>query len=266
MSIVKVSELAQTNNVTTGSLFYVAYGDGPIRESKHITEEDLFNQYATTGSNNFVGDQNITGSLYIDTTPLGSTNDLAVVINPTTNLVSYVPQTLRTSYGLFTQTSDSNNITATTNESNINSVGVGSLEIPANGFAIGDSFRVDMGGIISCVNNETLRIRIKTTSGIILADSETQQLDAITQSVWTLSINFTVRNIGIAGVASMVSLGSFTYNAKSHSPTRGFAFNTVNQTTFNTVSSNTLIVTVEWGSNNGGNSIYSDIFTLNKIY
>ena len=114
MSIIKVSELGKTSTVTTGSLFYVAYGDGPTYVSKHITEQDLLGQYATTGSNSFVGDQNITGSLYINTTPIGTPNDLAMVINPTTNLVSYVPQNLRTVFGLYTQTANSEIITATT--------------------------------------------------------------------------------------------------------------------------------------------------------
>ncbi len=46
----------------------------------------------------------------------------------------------------------------------------------------------------------------------------------------------------------------------------GFSFNSINNTTFDTTINNTLDVTVQWGSNNAGNSIYSDIFVLNKIY
>jgi len=47
---------------------------------------------------------------------------------------------------------------------------------------------------------------------------------------------------------------------------QGFAWNTVNNTTFDTTISNTLNVTAQWSSNNANNSIYSDIFVLNKTY
>jgi hypothetical protein len=122
-----------------------------------------------------------------------------------------------------------------------------------------------MAGVMNSVNNETIRIRVETGS-VVLLDSGLQTLPNTTNDVWTLSINFTVRQIGVAGVASIVSLGSFTYVKTSNSSQQGFAFNTVNNTTFDTTISNTLDITVEWGSTNSGNSIYSDIFVLNKIF
>jgi hypothetical protein len=81
-----------------------------------------------------------------------------------------------------------------------------------------------------------------------------------------MNIDFTVRQLGGVGVASIVSLGSFHYTKTANASVQGFAFNVVNSTTFNTTISNTLDITVQWGSNNAGNSIYSDIFILNKIY
>ncbi len=84
--------------------------------------------------------------------------------------------------------------------------------------------------------------------------------------VWQLSINFTVRTLGGTGVASIVSLGVFHSTKQSNGAQTGFAFNTVNNTTFNTTISNTLNVTVQFSSNSTDNSIYSDIFVLNKIY
>ena len=74
------------------------------------------------------------------------------------------------------------------------------------------------------------------------------------------------RQLGGAGVASIVSLGTFHYNKTSNAVTEGFGFNVVNNTTFNTTVNNTLNVTVQWGSNNATNNIYSDIFILNKTY
>jgi hypothetical protein len=65
MSIIRVSGLSGITETTTGSLFYVSYGDGPTYVSKHITKQDLLGQYATTGSNTFYGNQTISGSLYL---------------------------------------------------------------------------------------------------------------------------------------------------------------------------------------------------------
>ena len=56
------------------------------------------------------------------------------------------------------------------------------------------------------------------------------------------------------------------YTKISNGSVQGFAFNVVNNTTFNTTINNTLDVTVQWGSANASNSIYSDIFILNKTY
>lgn len=168
-------------------------------------------------------------------------------------------------YGLFSQTANSPTITATTSELTLIDGGVGSLSVPANGFAVGDSFRVDMGGIMSAQNNNTIRIRLKSGS-VILGDSDPLTMPAITNQVWMLSVNFTVRSIGAAGVASIVTLAQFHILKAASGTQQGFAWNTVNSTTFNTTISNTLNITAQFSSNSANNSIYSDIFTLNKTY
>ena len=168
--------------------------------------------------------------------------------------------------GLFAQTGNSTVITATAAERSLINGGVGALNVPTNGFQVGDSFRAVFGGVMNAANNQTIRIRTKT-NGIVLLDSGVQNLtSAITNDIWTLNIDFTIRQIGGATVASIVSLGSFHYLKTSNASTQGFAFNVINNTTFDTTINNTLDVTVQWGSNNAGNSIYSDIFILNKTY
>ena len=174
-----------------------------------------------------------------------------------------VPST--NSYGLFAQTANSPTITATTSELTLIDGGVGTLTVPANGFSVGDSFRVDMGGVMSAQNNNTIRIKLKTGS-VILGDSGTLTMPAITNQVWMLSVNFTVRSIGAAGVASIVTLAQFHILKAASGTQQGFAWNTVNSTTFNTTISNTLDITAQFSSNSANNSIYSDIFTLVKIY
>ena len=42
MSIIRVSELDGVTGLTPNSQFLVSYGDGPTRQSKHITVDDLF--------------------------------------------------------------------------------------------------------------------------------------------------------------------------------------------------------------------------------
>lgn len=171
-----------------------------------------------------------------------------------------------TSYGLYSQTANSIIITGTASELSLIGTGVGTLSVPANGFFVGASFRADLGGLINTANNQNLRIRVKTTTGIIFLDSGIQTLSNLNNSVWTLSINFTIRQIGGTNVASIVSLGRFTYAKTVTATVEGFGFNSVNSTTFDTTIPNTLEITAQFGSASGANSIYSDIFVLNKIY
>jgi hypothetical protein len=168
--------------------------------------------------------------------------------------------------GLFAQTANSTPITGTTVETTLIGAGVGTLSVPANGFQVGDSFRAVFGGVMNAANNQTIRIKLKTGS-VILLDSGVQNLgSAIVDDVWSLNVDFTIRQVGAATVASIVSLGSFHYTKTNNASVQGFGFNVVNNTTFNTTISNTLDVTVQWGSNNATNNIYSDIFILNKTY
>jgi len=171
-----------------------------------------------------------------------------------------------TNYGLFAQTANSTIITNTTVESSLINGGVGTLTIPANGFKVGDSFRAQFGGVMNADNNQTIRIRVKA-GAVILLDSLAQNLGgSVANDVWSLNIDFTIRALGSAGVASIVSLGAFHYTKTNNASVQGFAFNVVNNTTFDTTISTTLDVTAEWGAASAGNNIYSDIFILNKIY
>jgi hypothetical protein len=169
-------------------------------------------------------------------------------------------------YGLYAQTANSTTVTNTTAETTIIGTGVGSLSVPANGFSVGDSFRAILGGVINAGNNETIRIKLKTGS-VILLDSGVQNLgSAVIDDVWSLNVDFTIRQLGAAGVASIVSLGAFHYTKTNNATVQGFGFNVLNNTTFNTTVNNTLDITVQWGSASTGNNIYSDTFVLNKVY
>ena len=168
-------------------------------------------------------------------------------------------------YGFFSQTSDSPIISGTTAESTIIGNGVGTLIVPPNTFKVGDSFSVAMGGLLSSRNNDTLRVRVKS-GPVILGDSGNQILSSSINDVFKLSVDFTIRSLGGPGVASLISVGVFQTTKQSNNTPAGFAFNTVNSTTFDTTITNTLDITAEFSSSNSLNSIYTDVFVLNKIY
>jgi hypothetical protein len=91
-------------------------------------------------------------------------------------------------------------------------------------------------------------------------------MDVATNKHWKLDINFTIRQLGAATVASIASGGLFSYTKNAGFNFEGVNFSVVNSTTFDTTISNTLVVTAEWNTNDVGNSIYTEIFTLNKTY
>jgi len=177
----------------------------------------------------------------------------------------YTIDQIQGNVGLFAQTANSTPITNTAVETSLINGGVGSLFVPANGFQVGDSFRAVIAGIINVGNNQTIRIKVKD-GNTILADSGAKTISNIVNDVFSLNIDFTVRSLGVAGVASIVTLGTFHFTKTSNGVTEGFAFNNVNSTTFDTTVGNTLDVTVQWGAASASNSIYSDIFVLNKTY
>jgi hypothetical protein len=170
------------------------------------------------------------------------------------------------SYGLYAQTANGAPVTATTVETTIIGAGVGTLTVPANGFSIGDSFQASLDGLLSCVGTATLHIHVKTLTGVILADTGIIAMDTTTAKSWSLTLYFTIRNIGTTTVASISSGGLFSYIKNAGTNFEGYVLSNINNTTFDTTISNTLIVTAQWNTTNAGNSIVTRNFTLTKIY
>ena len=168
--------------------------------------------------------------------------------------------------GLYTQTNSSTPVTATAVEGSLLDGGLGTLTIPANGFQVGDSFSGVLIGHLSCVGTATLHIRVKTASGILLADTGVMAMNATTAKHWKLDVNFTVRTLGAPTVASIASGGLFAYTKNSGFNFEGVNFSIINNTTFDTTIANTLVITAQWNTANAGNSIYSELFTLFKTY
>jgi hypothetical protein len=168
-------------------------------------------------------------------------------------------------YGLYSQTEDSVIVSGTTTESSLIGNGIGFISVPQNGFSVGDSFSANLYGLISSVNNDTIRIRVRT-GGVLFLDSAPQTTISLTDDSWELFINFTIRQVGPSGVAIINSSGSFHTTKKNSTTVQGFSFNNQNNSTFDTTINNALEITVQWGSSDSGNKIYSDIFNLTKIF
>jgi len=164
--------------------------------------------------------------------------------------------------GLFSQTGDSVTVSATTDEISILGGGVGTLTVPANTFQVGDSFHAKIGGVISAANTELLTIRIKSGAST-LATLGPIDFTTTTSEFWELEIDFAIRSLGAS--ARLQTNGQFNYVDTGGSGTyKGSGYNT--NTIIDTTSSNTLDITVQWGSTNASNSILSDIFYLHKVY
>ena len=175
------------------------------------------------------------------------------------------PKPGTTNYGLYAQTASSTPVTNTTTETSLLDGGVGTLTVPANGFNVGDSFHAILTGYISSVNNHTLQIRIKS-DGVVLADTGVITMAGSTNKHWKLEVYFTIRALGGSGTARIATAGTFMYTKDASNSFEGTNFSTETSTGFNTTISNTLTITAQWGTASTGDSIYSDIFTLNKTY
>jgi hypothetical protein len=167
--------------------------------------------------------------------------------------------------GLYAQTANSVAIVPASGEASLIGTGVGTLSVPADAFQIGDSFVAKMCGTLTCANNETLHIRIRS-NGILIIDAAVYTLSISTDKFWDLILDFTIRNIGGTGVAVLASNGVFTYNKNANSNIDGIHFGQVNNVTFDTTIINSLTITAEWITLNATNKIRSQNFTLTKVY
>jgi hypothetical protein len=181
----------------------------------------------------------------------------------------YIDRYSQNPYGylsrLYTQTNSSTPVTNTTVETSLLDGGLGTLTVPANMFKVGDSFHAVATGHIDAVNNHTLRIRIKSGT-IVLADTGDIIMSSVTAGHWKLEIEFIVRALGTSGVARIATGGTFFYTKNASNSFEGTNFSKETSAGFDTTINNTLVVTAEWGTANAGDSIYSEIFTLNKTY
>jgi hypothetical protein len=169
--------------------------------------------------------------------------------------------------GLFAQTSTVV-VANTVVETNIIGTGVGSITMPANALTVGTSCVVEAGGVMSCLNNSTLVIRVYcgVSGTTLLATFPTLTIGTSTGRWFGLALYFTIRTIGIAGVASISIRGVYQQNIDVGNELYGTSFHTVNNTTFNSTVSNTLLVSIQWGVASASNTLSNAQFVLTKSY
>jgi hypothetical protein len=167
--------------------------------------------------------------------------------------------------GLFSQTEDGPVVENTTDELTIIGNGDGSLSVPANGFARGNTFRAYIEGDLSSLNNAELTINIRD-NGNILATTGPMTLVTTSGNYYYLDVNFVVRQIGAAGAAELMTSGMFQYTKTSNSTPEVIGFNNLNNTTFDTTTDSTLDITAQWDTASASNSIDAHIFILQRVF
>ena len=165
-------------------------------------------------------------------------------------------------FGLFNQTSIVT-VGNTTTETSIIGSGEGTLLVPANTFKKGYAFHGKIGGIISSLNNAEITFNIYEDANLI-ATTGVITLPQITGKAFELELDFSIHEIGVAGVAKLVTHGDFVYNKNSGNQFEGIAFNKVNNTTFDTTTTSTLNIKAQWGVASPSNKIQTNIFYLTK--
>ncbi len=288
MAEIKISDLtAKSANLSNNDLFVIAESDGAGGYvSKKITGAEIA---AIAGDNIYLVDGTIRSNRTVDLNGvyLALQNSGADVFKiSAADVISFnnaysfptadgtASQFLKTdgagtltfgsaTAGNYSQTVQGSTIN-TTGEQSIVGTGVGSLSIPADVFAVGDSFHAKIGGKINATGGGsrseiTMKIKAGTT---ILATTGVFDLDTATDQGWECELDFTIASIGATG--SICTNGNFAYTKDGSRQVFGYIFQDVEA--IDTTVSNTLDITVEWNVLNSGDDIYSANFVLYKVY
>ena len=173
-------------------------------------------------------------------------------------------------YGIFNQTGSSAPVSGSAasvkTSGSLVDGGIGTLSVPANGFQKGDSFHASISGKLTIGNNNTLDIRVKSNN-VILIDTGEITMAGVTNRNWNIELDFTIREIGPAGVASIITMGEFIYRKDAGTEIVGELFSFLNTSSFDTTINNTLnIEAVLDDACIATEKIYSEILTLRKTY
>lgn len=221
------------------------------RDQKYRDEELRLRRIALELENTVIGGgvTSIVAGTNISISPAGGTGD--VTINAA-------------GAGLFSQIQNGPTITFASGETSIKGTGVGGLSVPANYFSVGGAFKLFVHGDMTSANNTQLRIKLK--EGAVIIAQTTIVLVATTNEHFDMDITFIVRAVGGAGVAKLLTVGTFSYSKSSNNLSEVFHFDSLEEATFDTTITTTLDVTAEWLTPGVENQLFTQSLNLYKIF
>ena len=167
--------------------------------------------------------------------------------------------------GLYASTSDGVLINNTTLTSLTPSSSVGSLNVPPNGFSVGDCFHLVISGDCVFTNGDEIQITLKQ-NGNILAQTPVFNLEDANSgdNVFEIEADFNIRSIGATG--SIHTSFEFTYN-KDSLDSKDFRGTRSNDTQpIDTTIVSALDVEFQFISKNASSTIQTQLFRLQKVF
>jgi hypothetical protein len=159
---------------------------------------------------------------------------------------------------IFTQT-NSVTVANTVTETALSGTGVGTLTLPANFFVAGKTLNFNMMGFHSSTANPNINIRVKLGSTTVLTTGAVTSGNGSSNGFEAYG-EITCRTTGSSGTV----IGQGVYNEMHSSGAREDMVNTTT-TTINTTTSQTLSITVEWGTASASNTITSTNFSVEVL-
>jgi hypothetical protein len=151
---------------------------------------------------------------------------------------------------LFTQTNTAT-VSNTVAETTILGTGIGTLILPANFLNVGKVIELDLAGYMNTSGTPNLRVRVYLGSTVIY-DSGNITTNATTNAGFQSKYVITCRTVGASG--TVFTQGVLSY-ATSSTTAHHIDGGQTSAVTVNTTVSNTLNVTVEWGTASSSNNI-----------
>jgi hypothetical protein len=166
--------------------------------------------------------------------------------------------------GLFSQIANGPVVTFADGETSIVGAGVGGLQVPANYFNVGDTFKLSVHGDFSSDNNAQLAIRLKE-AGFTISETTITLVSTVGEH-FDLESTFVIRAVGGAGVAKLLTVGSFSYSKSSNNSPEMFHFDSIEETNFDTTISTSLSVTAEWLTSGATNELFTQSLNLYRVW
>jgi hypothetical protein len=164
--------------------------------------------------------------------------------------------------GLFSQTADAT-VANTTTETTIFGTGQGSLTVAANHLTAGKSVRIKLRGRWSTTTPApTMNVRFKIGGTTYNATGVVALFQTVTDGLFEIDIVLTCRTAGSGGTCVSTVNAMFNGGAAG---VRQMYDATPDTTTIDTTATNTLDVTVQWGTASAQNTITSLTATVDSV-